>query len=184
MRSRRPRKTNAPGLPLCRLGEQVCSWGGLLPYGASCPSLGGGSLGSHQPHEGGVQDQRGEPEQHASGSAAASGRLLLTARRWDVDVLQERLPSRRGPGPGELQFQLQLGGSERLWTPSTSPRRLSPGRSPAPPRRASPHATSPIAGPCGARPARTSPGLPGRGLKGSLAAGPQKTPLRPNEKSC
>lgn len=154
---------NAPGLPLCKLGEQVCIWGGLVPYGASSPSLGGGSLGSHQPHEGGVQDQRGEPEQHAPGSAAAPGCLLLDARRWDLGVLQEPLSSRRGHGPAELQFQLQLGGSERLWTPSTSPRRLRPGRSPAPPRRASPQAASPAAGPRGARPARTSAGLQGRG---------------------
>lgn len=163
---------NAPGLPLCRLGEQVCGWGGLVPYRASCPSLGGGSLGSHQPHEGGVQDQRGEPEQHAPGSAAAPGRLPLAAGRWDPGVLQEPLSSRRGHGPGELQFQLQLGGSERLWTPSTSPRPLNPGRSPAPPRRASPHATS-LTGSTRTRPARTSARLPGRGRKGSLAEGPQ-----------
>jgi hypothetical protein len=95
---------NAPGLPLCRLGEQVCSWGELVSYGASCPSLGGGSLCSHQPQEGGVQDQRGEPEQHAPGSAAAPGRLQLTARRWDLGVLQETLPSRRGHSPAALQF--------------------------------------------------------------------------------
>lgn len=162
---------------------KVCIWGGLVPYRASGPSRGRGSLGSHQPHEGGVEDQRGEPEQHTPGSAAAPGRLPLTGRRWDLGgVLQEPLPGRRGHGPGGLQFQLQLGGSERLWTPSTSPRRLRPGRSPAPPRRASPHATSPAT--CPLLLARTSAELPGHRHKGGFAAGPLKALLRPNAKPC
>lgn len=77
---------------------------------------------SHQPYEGGVQDQRGEPAQHAPRPAAAPRRgLPLAACRWDMRFMQEPQPGRRGVCPAELQFQLQLGGSERPWALSTSP---------------------------------------------------------------
>lgn len=73
---------------------------------------------AYQPQEGGAQHRGGEPAQRALGPGAPPGagrRLRLGLRRSRVQ--EEPLPSSRGPGLTELQFQLQLGGSKTLSQP-------------------------------------------------------------------
>lgn len=63
-----------------------------------------------QTQEGGTQDHRDEPAQHASRPAAPPGARRRRIRRRGLG-LEEPLPGSRGPGPTEFQLQLQLGGS-------------------------------------------------------------------------
>lgn len=90
---------SSEGRVLCRTSALVSVWEGSSP-------------GSHQPQEGGTQEDGDEPAQHAVCPAAPPGAhhcLRLILRRGLG--LEKPLPGSRGPGPTGFQFQLHRGGS-------------------------------------------------------------------------
>nr|XP_033723263.1 translation initiation factor IF-2-like [Tursiops truncatus] len=104
----------AQGHPVCKRRKRDRSSEGRAPYRTSAHASAweGSSPGSHQPQEGGTQEDGDEPAQHAPSPAAPPGarhrlRLIL---RWGFGR-EKPLPGSLGPGPTAFQFQLQLGGS-------------------------------------------------------------------------